>query len=112
MELDVHRKDKESQEEEVKEPKSFTMQEMERGFSLFEKALLEFWDRFVASCGRWLGELKVIKWYKLLVIWSLHPGIIIYSKVTIAHNTFMAYLKVSKWVGFHKLLPQEKKCVV
>ena len=42
MELDVHRKDKESQEEEVKEPKSFTMQEMERGFSLFEKALLGF----------------------------------------------------------------------
>ena len=82
--------------------------EMARRFSLFEKALLGFWDRFVVRSGRWLGELKVIKWYKLLVIRSVHPGIIIYSKVTIVHNTLIAYLKVAKWVGFHKLPPQEK----
>ena len=37
------RKDKERQEEEVtEEPKRFTTQEMARGFSLFEEALLVF----------------------------------------------------------------------
>ena len=37
MELEAQRKDKERQEEEVtEEPKRFTMQEMARGFSLFE----------------------------------------------------------------------------
>ena len=57
MELDVHRKDEERQGAEVKNQR-FTMQEMARGFSLFEKALLGFWDRFVVRCGRWLGEMS------------------------------------------------------
>ena len=43
LELMVQRKNKERQEEEVTEgPKRFTMQEMARGFSLFEEALLIF----------------------------------------------------------------------
>ena len=43
MELETQRKDEERQEEEVtEEPKRFTMQEMARGFSLFEEALLVF----------------------------------------------------------------------
>ena len=44
MELEAQRKDKERQEEEVvtEEPKRFMMQEMARGFSLFEEALLVF----------------------------------------------------------------------
>ena len=44
MELEVHRKDKERQEEEkvTEEPKRFTMQEMARGFSLSEEVLLVF----------------------------------------------------------------------
>ena len=41
MELETQRKDEERQEEEVtEEPKRFTTQEMARGFSLFEEALL------------------------------------------------------------------------
>ena len=41
MELEAQRKDKEIQEEEVTaEPKGSTMQEMTRGFSLFEESLL------------------------------------------------------------------------
>ena len=42
MELEAQRKDKERQEEEevTEEPKKFTMQEMARGFSLFEEPLL------------------------------------------------------------------------
>ena len=39
---------------------------------------------------------NVIKWYKFLVIRSVHPGVIIYSKVTIVHNTLIAYLEVVK----------------
>ena len=41
-ELEAERKDKERQEEEeiTEEPKRFTVQEMLRGFSLFEEALL------------------------------------------------------------------------
>ena len=43
MELEAQRKDKERQEEEVaKKPKRFMTQEMTRGFSLFEEALLVF----------------------------------------------------------------------
>ena len=43
MELEAQRKDKERQEEEVtEESKRFTMQEMARGFSLSEEALLVF----------------------------------------------------------------------
>ena len=43
MELEAQRKDEERQEEEVtEEQKRFTMQEMARGFSLFEEALLVF----------------------------------------------------------------------
>ena len=43
MELEAHRKDKERQEEEVNDiPKRFMKQEMARGFSLFEEALLVF----------------------------------------------------------------------
>ena len=40
MELQAQRKDEERQEEEVSEkPKRFMMQEMPRGFALFEEAL-------------------------------------------------------------------------
>ena len=41
-ELEAERKDKERQEEEeiTEEPKRFTVQEMVRGFSLFEEAML------------------------------------------------------------------------
>ena len=43
MELEAQRKDEERQEEEVtEEPKTFMMQEVARGFSLFEEALLVF----------------------------------------------------------------------
>ena len=44
LELEAQRKDGERQEEEevTEEPKRFTMQEMARGFSLFEEALLVF----------------------------------------------------------------------
>ena len=43
MELHAQRKDEERQEEKVTEkPKRFMMQEMPRGFSLFEEALLVF----------------------------------------------------------------------
>ena len=44
MELEAQRKDKERQEEEevTEEPKRFMTQEMARGFSLFEEALLFF----------------------------------------------------------------------
>ena len=43
MESEVQRKNKRRQEEEVtEEPKRFMMQEMARGFSLFEEALLAF----------------------------------------------------------------------
>ena len=44
MELKAQRKDKErrEEEEETEEQKRFTMQEMARGFSLFEEALLIF----------------------------------------------------------------------
>ena len=45
MELEAQRKDTEKQEEEeevTEEPKRFTTQEMARGFSLFEEALLTF----------------------------------------------------------------------
>ena len=44
MELQAQRKDKERQEEEevTEEPKRFMTQEMARGFSLFEEALLVF----------------------------------------------------------------------
>ena len=44
LELEAQRKDEERQEEEevTKEPKRFRMQEMARGFSLFEEALLVF----------------------------------------------------------------------
>ena len=43
MELEAQRKDEERQGEEVtEEPKRFTMQKMERGFSLFEEAPLVF----------------------------------------------------------------------
>ena len=43
-ELEAQRKDQERQGEEevIEEPKRFTMQEMARGFSLFEEALLVF----------------------------------------------------------------------
>ena len=48
MELEAQRKDKEGQEEEevTEEPKRFRMQEMTKGFSFFEEALLviEAWD--------------------------------------------------------------------
>ena len=48
MELEAQRKDKERQEEEevTEEPKRFRMQEMTKGFSFFEEALLviEAWD--------------------------------------------------------------------
>ena len=42
MELEAQRKDEERQEEEevTEEQKRFTMQEMARGFSLYEEALL------------------------------------------------------------------------
>ena len=41
MELEAQRKDEERQEEEeTEEPKSYLMQEMARGFQLFEEALL------------------------------------------------------------------------
>ena len=41
--MEAQRKDEERQEEEVtEEPKRFMMQEMARGFSLFEEALLVF----------------------------------------------------------------------
>ena len=41
MELQAQRKDKERQEEKVtEEPKRFGMQEMAKGFSFFEEALL------------------------------------------------------------------------
>ena len=41
MELEAQRKDEEGQDEEVIEkPERFTMQEMARGLSLFEEALL------------------------------------------------------------------------
>ena len=44
MELEAQRKDEERQEEEevTEEPKRFTTQEMARGFSLFEEAMLVF----------------------------------------------------------------------
>ena len=44
MELEAQSKDEERQEKEevTEEPKRFTMQEMARGFSLFEEALLVF----------------------------------------------------------------------
>ena len=43
MELEAQRKEEERQEEEgAEEPKRVTMQEMARGFSLFEEALLGF----------------------------------------------------------------------
>ena len=44
MELEAQRKDEEWQEEEevTEEPKRFTTQEIARGFSLFEEALLVF----------------------------------------------------------------------
>ena len=43
MELEAQRKDEERKEEEVtEEPKRFMTQEMARGFSLFEEALLVF----------------------------------------------------------------------
>jgi len=43
MELQAQRKDEERQEEKVTEkPKRFVMQEVPRGFSLFEEALLVF----------------------------------------------------------------------
>ena len=44
MELEAQRKDEERQEEEqvTEEPKRFTMQEIAREYSLFEKALLVF----------------------------------------------------------------------
>ena len=44
MELEAQRKDEERQEKEevTEEPKRFTMQEMARGLSLFEEALLVF----------------------------------------------------------------------
>ena len=44
MELEAQRKDKERQEEEevTEELKRFTMQEMAKGFSLFQEALLVF----------------------------------------------------------------------
>ena len=44
MELEAQRKDEKRQEEEevTEKPKRFMMQEMERGFSLFEEALLVF----------------------------------------------------------------------
>ena len=44
MELEAQRKDKERQEEEevTEEPKRVMMQEMAKGFSLFEEALLVF----------------------------------------------------------------------
>ena len=47
MELEAQRKDEERQEEEeTEEPKSYLMQEMARGFYLFEEALL------VSECAR------------------------------------------------------------
>ena len=59
MELEAQRKDKERQEEKevTEEPKRFMTQEMARGFSLFEEALLVFeaqdlnveWYRKVAA---------------------------------------------------------------
>ena len=44
MELEAHRKDKERQEEEevTEELKRFTMQEMARGLSLSDEALVSF----------------------------------------------------------------------
>ena len=47
QELEAQRKDEERQEEEeTEEPKSYLMQEMARGFYLFEEALL------VSECAR------------------------------------------------------------
>lgn len=44
MEVEAERQDKEKKEEEVtEEEKRFMMQEMAKGFSLFEEALLIFW---------------------------------------------------------------------
>ena len=61
MELEAQRKDEKRQEEEVtEEPKRFMMQEMSKGFSLFEEALLIFeaqdmnieWYMKVAAAGQ------------------------------------------------------------
>ena len=48
MELEAQRKDEERQEEEdvTEEPKRFTTQEMARGFSLSEEALLVFESQY------------------------------------------------------------------
>ena len=50
MELEAERKGKERQEEITEEPKVFTMQEMPRGFSLFEEAL--FWRHQDLNIGQ------------------------------------------------------------
>ena len=42
MELEAQRNEERQQEEVTEEPKRFTTQEMARGFSLFEEALLVF----------------------------------------------------------------------
>ena len=42
IELEAQRKEKERQKEVTEEPKRFMMQEMARGFYLFEEALLVF----------------------------------------------------------------------
>lgn len=51
MELEAERKGKERQEEITEEPKVFIMQEMPRGFSLFEEAL--FWRHQDLNIGQY-----------------------------------------------------------
>ena len=52
MEFEAQRKDEERQEEEeTEEPKSFMIQEMARGFYLFEEAV-SFWD--MHACVLWI----------------------------------------------------------
>lgn len=94
MELDVHRKDEESQEEEVKEPKSFTMQEMTRGFSLFERH-----QDFETVCGNQMwGDGWGVEGDQMVQTFSYMIFHLSYnfSKLTIAHSSLMAYLKVAK----------------
>ena len=71
VELEAQRKDRERQEEEevTKEPKRFTMQEMARGFSLFEEALLVFeaQDLNVEQCTKVAAAVQnAIQCYRII----------------------------------------------
>ena len=72
MELEAQRKDEERQEEEVtEEPKRFTMQEMARGFSLFEGALLVFevQDPKVEQYRKFAAAIQnVIQCYRVIMM--------------------------------------------